>query len=74
MHNAQGIQHYMISSLLCLHTIKDKYIAIYSEFISQLRIYAKAVRILAKGYLPILLATPLKIQQIISSVSSVPSV
>ena len=31
--------------------IKDKYIEIYNEFISQLQIYAKAVRIVAKGYL-----------------------
>ena len=68
MHNAFGIQHYAISSLLYLHIIKDKYIAIYNEFISQLQIYAKAVRILAKGYLPFLLETPLKLQQIISAV------
>ena len=71
MHNAHGIQHYAISSLLYLCTIKDKYIAIYNEFISQLQIYAKAVRILAKGYLgylPILFVTPLKLQQIISAV------
>ena len=68
MHNARGIQHFAISSLLYLCTIKDKYITIYNEFISQLRIYAKAVKILAKGYLPISLITPLKLQQIISSV------
>ena len=36
MHNVHGIQHYVINSLLYLHTIKDKYIAIYNEFISQL--------------------------------------
>ena len=36
MHNACGIQHYAISSILYLHTIKDKYITIYNEFISQL--------------------------------------
>ena len=36
MNNACGIQHYTISSLLYLHTIKDKHIAIYNEFISQL--------------------------------------
>ena len=36
MHNACGIQHYAIKSLLHLHTIKNKYIAIYNEFISQL--------------------------------------
>ena len=68
MHNVCGIQHYMISSLLYPCTIKDKYIAVYKEFISQLQIYAKAVRILAKGYLPISLVTPLKLQKIISSV------
>ena len=68
MHDAHGIQHYTISSLLYLCTIKDKYIAIYNEFISQLQFYAKAVRILAKGYLPISIETPLKLQQIISTV------
>ena len=47
--------------------IKDKYIKIYNEFISQLRIYAKTVRILAKGYLQILLITPLKLQEILDS-------
>ena len=59
MHGACSTQHYAINSMLYLHTIKDKYIKIYNEFISQLRIYAKAVRILAKGYLPISLITHL---------------
>ena len=68
MHGACSIQHYTINSMLYLHTIKDKYIKIYNEFISQLQIYAKAVRILAKGYLPILLVTPLKLQEILGSV------
>ena len=45
--------------------IKDKYIKIYNEFISQLWIYAKSVRILAKGYLAILLVTPLILQEIL---------
>ena len=53
MHGACGIQHYAVNSMLYLHTIKDKYIKIYNEFILQLCIYAKAVRGLAKGYLPI---------------------
>ena len=48
--------------------IKDKYLEINNEFISQLHIYAKAVRILAKGYLPISLITPLKLQEILNSV------
>ena len=53
MHGACGIQHYTVNSMLDLCTTKDKYIEIYNEFILQLCIYAKAVRILAKGYLPI---------------------
>ena len=54
-----------------MRTIKDKYIEIYNEFISQLHIYAKVVRILAKGYLPILLITPLKWQEILSSIKEI---
>ena len=60
MHGAGGIQHYTVNSMLYLLTIKHKYIEIYNKIISQLRIYAKAVRILAKVYLPISLVTPLK--------------
>ena len=68
MHGACGIQHYAINSMLYMHMIKDKYIKIYNEFTSKLQIYAKAVRILAKGYLPISLITPLKLQEILDSV------
>ena len=65
MHGGHGLQHYAISSMLYLRTIKDKYIEFYSEFISQLHNYAKAIRILAKGYLAIFLVTPLKLQEIL---------
>ena len=65
MHGAHRIQHYAINAMLNLQTIKDKYIEIYNKFILQLQIYAKAVRILAKGYLPISLVTPLKLQEIL---------
>ena len=68
MHGAHGIWHYTVNSMLYLWTIKDKYIKIYNEFILQLWIYAKAVRILAKGYLPISLVTPLKLQEILNLV------
>ena len=68
MHEKWGKQHYAINSMLYLRTIKDKYIEIYNKFISQLHIYAKAVRILAKGYLPILFITPLKLQEILNSI------
>ena len=68
MHGSRGIQHYAVNLMLHLRTIKDKYIEIYNEFILQLCIYAKAVRILVKGYLPISLITLLKLQEIIHSV------
>ena len=38
------------------------------EFITQLQIYAKVVRILAKGYISISLVMPYKLQEIINSV------
>ena len=68
MHGAFGIQHYTINSMLYLCTIKSKYVKIYNEFILQLGIYAKAVRILAKGYLPISLVMPLKLKEILDLV------
>ena len=68
MQNARGVQHYMTNALLYLHTIKEKYIVVYNEFIIQLHIYAKAIRILAKGYLPISLITLYKLQKIINPV------
>ena len=66
MQNACSVQHYMMIALLYLCTIEEKYIVVYNEFITQLCIYTKAVRILAKGYLPILLITPYKLQEIIN--------
>ena len=51
--------------MLYLHTIKDECIEIHNEFILQLCIYTKAVRILAKGYMPISLVTPLKLKDIL---------
>ena len=68
MHGAYGIQDYAVNAMLYLQLIKDKYIKIYNEFILQLWIYAKAVRILAKGYFPISLVTPLKLQEILGLV------
>ena len=68
MQDAHNVQHYMMNALLYLHTIKEKYIVVYNEFITQLHIYAKAIRILTKGYLPISLITPYKLQEIINSV------
>ena len=66
--DTHGVQHYVTNSLLYLQTIKEKYIAVYNKFITQLQIYAKAVRILTKGYLPISLITLYKLQEILNSV------
>ena len=68
IHGRCSIQHYVINSMLYLHMIKDIYIEIYNKFFSQLQIYAKAVRILAKNYLLIPLTMPQKLQEIINSV------
>ena len=51
-----------------MRTIWDKYIALYRELISQLHIYASAIRILAKGYLPNTLVTPFKLKEILGEV------
>ena len=35
MQGTHGVQHYITNSLLYLHTINEKYIAVYNEFITQ---------------------------------------
>ena len=67
-----GLHHYSINSLLYLRTIQDKYITLYREFISQLCIYASVIKILAKGYLPNTLVTPIKLKEILNEVRNTP--
>ena len=45
MQDAHRVQHYVTNRLLYLQTIKEKFIVVYNEFLTQLQIYAKAVRI-----------------------------
>ena len=45
-----GLHHYSINSLLYLRNIQDKYTTLNRELITQLHIYASAIRVLAKGY------------------------
>ena len=68
--NSLGLHHYSINSFLYLRTMQDKYIALYRELITQLCIYASAIRILAKGYLPISLVTPSKLREILNEVKT----
>ena len=57
-----------IDAILFLTTIKEKYVRMYEKFIAELRSYLKAIRILSKGYLPITLITPSKLETILKQV------
>ena len=57
-----------MNTLLCLRTLRETYVKMYEEFIMQLCMYAKVIRILAKGYLPISLISPSKLQAILKAV------
>ena len=63
-----GLHHYPINSLLYLRTIKDKYISLYRELISQLCMYTSAIVVLVKRYLPNTLITPEKLKEILHEV------
>ena len=56
---------YSIDAVLFLTTIKEKYVRMYEKFINELRSYSKAIRILSKGYLPISLIMPSKLEAIL---------
>ena len=68
--NSLGLHHYSINSLLYLRMVQDKYITLYRKLITQLQVYASAMRILAKGYLPISLLTPSKLRGILNEVKT----
>ena len=59
---------YLTDAVLFLTTIKEKYIRMYEKFIAELRSYSKAIRILSKGYHPITLITPSKLEAILKQV------
>ena len=59
---------YSIDSILFLTTIKEKYVRMYERFIVELKSYSKVIRILSKGYLPISLMPPSKLEAILEQV------
>ena len=59
---------YSIDAVLFLTTVKEKYVRMYEKFISELKSYSKAIRILSKGYLLITLITPSKLEAILQQV------
>ena len=63
-----GIQHYAINSLLFLTTVREKYVKMYERFLNQLRQYLQAIRASSKGYLPITLLSPSKLNVILQKV------
>ena len=59
---------YSMDAVLFLTTVKEKYVKMYEKFINELRSYSKAIWILSKGYLPITLITPSKLEGILQQV------
>ena len=64
----EGMHNYAIKSILFLTTVQEKYIKMYKRFIEELKIYSKAIRVLSKGYLPISLLPPSKLEKILNEV------
>ena len=69
--SSQGANYYAIHSLLYLRTIQERYIKMYKRFVNQLKEYSQAIRILSKGYLPILPLPPSKLAKILQEVKQV---
>ena len=62
------VGHYAINSLWFLTTAREKYVKMCERVFSQLQMYAKLIRVLLKGYLPISLLPPSKLQDILGEV------
>ena len=62
------IGHYAINSLLYLRMLREKYVKMVEEFINQLHMYAKAIKMFSKGYLPISLLPPSELQEMVGKV------
>ena len=61
----EGLHNYAINSILFLTTIREKYVKMYERFIEELKLYSKVIRVLLKGYLPISLLPPSKLEKIL---------
>ena len=64
----RGVSQYAINSLLFLTTTREKYVKMYERFINQLKMYSQVIRVLSKGYLPISLLPPSKLNIILQEV------
>ena len=61
---------YSITTLLFFRTINEKYVRRYERFINELKTYSKAICILSKGYSPITLIPPSKLEAILQQVKT----
>ena len=64
----EGIHNYAINSILFLTTVREKYVRMYERFLEELKLYSRAIRVLSKGYLPISLLSPSRLEKILSEV------
>ena len=64
----EGVCNYAINSILFLTTVQEKYGRMYERFIEELKLYSRANGVLSKGYLPISLLPPSKLEKILSEV------
>ena len=64
----EGMHNYAINSVLFLTTVQEKYVKMYERFIEELKLYSRAIRVLSKGYLPISLLPPSKLEKILNEV------
>ena len=62
---------YSVDTILFLTTVREKYVKMYERFIAEFRSYSKAIRILSKGYSPISLICPSKLDLILLQVKAV---
>ena len=64
----EGMHNHAINSVLFLTMIQEKYVKMYERFIEELKLYSRAIRVLSKGYLPISLLPPSKLEKILNEV------
>ena len=57
-----------IDAVFFLTTVKEKYVRMYEKFINELKSYSRVIRIISKGYLPITLIMPSKLEAILQQV------
>ena len=58
---------YSLTTLLFLRTINEKYVRMYERFINELKTNSQAICILSKGYLPITLIPPSKLETMLQT-------